>query len=1237
MKKDFKYREIPYNYTSFSDREIILKYLDQETWDTLNALRKQRVTGRSAKLLFEVIGDLFIIDRNPYIFNDYLENPSKLKRLKYLHRIRIQTIEEGAAGREDVLGIMSKVRELDRRFFANFRYQKRRRRKILMTLGTATSRSNIFFTAFHKVMHVTDATDWRVEYPEVVVYPESVKEIMGIVRLAGALDLKIIPRGGGTGLTGGAVPVYKNTMVINLEKMRNIEEITFEKSGNTDIPVVEVDAGVVTDRVNEFCLERGYVFATDPTSAWASTIGGNIAENCGGKKAVMWGTAIDNLFSFQIINSEGLRYEVVRKDHPHRKILPEDSVVFDIYRLSLKKPRKHVKSIELKGTDIRKKGVGKDITNKALGGVPGLQKEGGDGIIVSAKFVLYRPFEHASTLCLEFFGSDMRNASKAIVETLNYFDKTDAVFLTALEHFDEKYVKAINYRNKSRRDKHPKAVLVIDVESNDDKLLAESCSDISSMMGNYEAEAFIASDETARELFWKDRKNLGAIARHTNAFKLNEDVVIPIEALPEFADYIEKLNMRKELSNIADILNALIEHIGKCRDETDIYLTEKINDSIERLTLFKAEIIQYVHILNRTGAMTPSEEDNDPEALALFNALKKGEISIDINERVLDSIERVLYGYDDIRKTLSEIHEDISGKKLIVATHMHAGDGNIHVNIPVHSNDYPMMMEADETAGEVMIKTKEVGGVISGEHGIGLTKLKYIDQDVLDGYAKYKKENDPDDIFNPGKLTSDFPISMIYTPSMNLLKTEAFILEAVDLRELTSSISACVRCGKCKEVCNTNYPEGGMLYSPRNKVLGVSLITEAVLYDVQTQHSLSFRNFIMLREISDHCTVCHKCLSPCPVDIDFGEVSLAVKKLLVDRRKSKFKLITWVILFYLRTRGYYVNKAARLVLLKFGFSSQRLAYYINRPFRKITAFFAPKINYILSGKFKKSGNKPLREILGLKNASTFYAFSNPEKPIVKSVVYFPGCGSERMFPEISISVIALLYNAGVRVVIPPEYLCCGYPILFNGKTRLAEMKSNENRVIFHRMADLIGYMDIEDVLVSCGTCFEMLDKYQIDNIFPGASVSDINEFIAREKLYSMKSEESILYHDPCHSPLKKYGAEKTFENILGVKPVMIPNCCGEGGTMALSSPEISNTLRKRKRINISGESKGERSVSVITTCPSCVQGLSKISNGFSVKGEAMAEHLAEVFLGKHYKRNFIKKLRKDGGVEEIVF
>ncbi|MBN2802386.1 MAG: DUF3683 domain-containing protein, partial [Deltaproteobacteria bacterium] len=554
MDEQKKYREIPYNYTSFSDREIILRYFDSETWDVLNELRNKRVTGRSAKLLFEVVGDIFVIDRNPYIFNDFLDNPIKQKRLKTVHNRKLAVIAKGS-GDSRVKLILDRVANKSREFFKSFKKETERRKEISSALCKIVKKEDLFFTAFHKVFHATDATDWRVEFPEAVIYPSTEDEISRIVKKVPDINMKIVPRGGGTGLTGGAVPVQRQTLVVNTERLSHISEVTLEKSGEVEIPVVEAGAGAVTEIVTKFCKERGYIFATDPTSSWASTIGGNIAENCGGKKAVMWGTAIDNIFSFTIVNSSGEIIEVVRKDHPHRKINEDDQVTFNVFNKS--RDGELLKTITLKGDEIRKKGVGKDITNKALGGIPGIQKEGGDGIITSAKFVLYRPFNFSKTLCLEFYGDNLVNASKAIVAIREKFKKNKDVFLLALEHFDDKYAQAVNYKNKSARRGIPKAVLLIDLESNDEALLNSECNSIEQMVKQYECEGFTAKDSAEKKIFWKDRKNLGAIARHTNAFKLNEDVVIPIESLPEFADFIESLNNEKLAANNLLALNQI--------------------------------------------------------------------------------------------------------------------------------------------------------------------------------------------------------------------------------------------------------------------------------------------------------------------------------------------------------------------------------------------------------------------------------------------------------------------------------------------------------------------------------------------------------------------------------------------------------------------------------------------------------------------------------------------------------
>ncbi len=1221
MKRDFKYREIPYNYTSFSDREIILKYYDQETLDIIDILRSQRVTGRSAKLLNETIGDYFIIDRNPYIYNDFLENKAKFHRLKKLHEKRLDIIASAANKNPLVAKVLERTRTLDQTFFDGFTATKRFRFRAAHELHQATARGNIHFEPFHRVAHVTDASDWRVEYPAVVVYPDAVSEMPGIIRAARKLGLAIIPRGGGTGLTGGAVPVLKNTLVINTEKLQAISPITFVVEAGQEIPVISVEAGVVTEDVIEYCGHHGYIFATDPTSAWASTIGGNIAENAGGKKCVMWGTAIDNILSFRIVNATGQILDVKRRDHPYHKIREDDIVTFDVTHEGTL-----LKTIVLKGTEIRKKGLGKDITNKALGGLPGIQKEGGDGIIIDATFILYRPFAHRRTICLECFGTNMKNAAMAIVSIKNAFAGEGGASLTALEHFDEKYVAAINYRNKSERIETPKAVLLIDVESNDEAEVDVACARIISMVKPYNTEALVARSEAEGVLFWSDRKNLGAIAKHTNAFKLNEDIVIPLEELPAFADFVERLNLRKELTNALGCITRADEYLAN-RDRANLQ-----EFTIGRIGACRAHLKE---VKQRYSGWL--EQLDDPGPVGIFRQVQDGAIAISFKEDITRYIPKILHGYNEIIDEINEVLNAERKRKVVIATHMHAGDGNVHVNIPVHSNDYTMMQEADETAAVIMKQAVALGGVISGEHGIGLTKLRFIDRAILDDFDRYNRETDPDDIFNPGKLTADFPLSRIYTPSFNLLELEAFILEATDLEELMGSMASCVRCGKCKAVCNTHYPGGTMFFNPRNKILGVALVMEAVLYDAQTSATF-FKNFRKLQEISDHCTICHKCAVPCPVKIDFGNITLVIRQLLVARRKKSFKLVTQLALFYLRRKGYYFNMAVRPLMYKIGFNAQRFGYFLNRPFRTLTRKILPKINAILSSPLPgNAGERPLRERLGLKGANNIYSFENPSLPVKKSVVYFPGCGSERMFPEISMAVIALLYRAGVRVVIPPEYLCCGYPFLANGQHDRADIKSYENRILLHRIADIIGYMDISDIIVSCGTCFDMLEKYEVENIFSGARLTDISEFIYREDLYQADpgSRQPIIYHEPCHTPMKAAGSDKVIAKLFGDVPRSVPYCCGEAGTMSMSRPDISETIRDRKTLLLKAE-ESDKDDLILTACPSCVQGLSRSRRETGLTAKHVAVYAAEQFLGERWKRDFLREIKKQGR-ETILF
>src|SRR4030067_564055 len=165
-------------------------------------------------------------------------------------------------------------------------------------------------------------------------------------------------------------------------------------------------------------------------------------------------------------------------------------------------------------------------------------------------------------------------------------------------------------------------------------------------------------------------------------------------------------------------------------------------------------------------------------------------------------------------------------------------------------------------ASLIVPRATRLDGVISGEHGIGITKLQYLAAESVTAFSAYKQKIDPHGHFNRGKLLPGADLSRAWTPSLRLVPEEAIILEASALGELNDAIRHCLRCGKCKPVCTTHVPRANLLYSPRNKILATGLIIEAFLYEEQKRRGISLRHFADLTDVAAHCTVCHKCLSP---------------------------------------------------------------------------------------------------------------------------------------------------------------------------------------------------------------------------------------------------------------------------------------------------------------------------------------------------------------------------------------
>jgi FAD/FMN-containing dehydrogenase/Fe-S oxidoreductase len=1258
-------------------------------WQTVNELRGSRRTGRSARMIFEVLGDMWVISRNPYIQDDLLTNPKRHASLTHALHHRLDQVIARAEGNQRALALANACRRAVEDFETWFPRQKQLRQKVTRKLARITHKDNIHFDGHARISHVTDASDWRVEFPFVVITPDTEQEMAEVVHACTQAGLSIVPRGGGTGYTGGAVPLQNNSAVINTEKLDHIGSVTQARLEGVDEPVttIAVGAGVVTRRVAEQAEAHGHVFAVDPTSQDASCIGGNIAMNAGGKKAVLWGTTLDNLVSWRMVTPDANWLEVTRINHNLGKIHEQEIAEFrvDYYQRDGKTPLKDSITLRIPGKELRKQGLGKDVTNKFLGGLPGIQKEGCDGLITSAVFILHRMPKHIRTVCLEFFGADMRMAVPAIVETKDYLDSLPDVQLAGMEHLDERYVRAVDYSTKAARREYPKMVLLLDIASDDEDQSAKAASQVVQMANARNAEGFIAVSPEARHRFWLDRSRTAAIAAHTNAFKINEDVVIPLDKLADYSEAIERINIELSTRNKLRMINEVIEFLDdklpdyvklsddetsaegdeiifgkqqaarqvltKVKDQWTDLLTHIDDPANEHRNLVDAELINEQ---NSTLDKVIQSDEN------LFRLLQRRELRISYRRSVEQPLKEIFAGkeFEPVRAQFDEIHRDIRNSRLFVATHMHAGDGNVHTNIPVHSNDYYMLHEAEEVVDRIMDIAGSLGGVISGEHGIGITKIQYLDDQSIAAFSKYKREIDPQNRFNPDKLSQKQILDSAYTPSLRLLEQEAILLEASELGELNTHVKDCLRCGKCKPVCNTHVPRANLLYSPRDKILSSGLIIEAFLYEEQTRRGISVRHFDEMTDVADHCTVCHKCLSPCPVNIDFGDVSILMRNLLNYHGKRKTTLGTRLSIAYLNMTDPRAIRLMRKYLIGWGYKLQRLA---NRWYRKFVPAEREKRPDATTGKMALTTQvvhfvkKPMpanvprqtaRELLALEDDKTIPIIRNPEELTddTESVFYFPGCGSERLFSQISLATIAMLYDTGVQTVLPPGYLCCGYPQTSSGDEEKGKQISVNNQVLFHRVANTLNYLDIKTVLVSCGTCIDQLEKYRFDKIFPGCRLMDIHEFLM-EKGVTLQNPSGVqyLYHDPCHTPLKKYSPAKVTRALLQQEVPLSDRCCGEAGTFAVSRPDIATQVRYRKQEELTkgihqltGETLArEGNVKLLTSCPACQQGLSRYRNETGLDTDYIVVELANQLLGENWQAEFIERARK-GGIEQVL-
>ncbi len=1277
MSAQARIREIPYNYTSFSDREIIIRYLGEANWQLIEALRDSRRTGRSARMLFEVLGDMWVVSRNPYLQDDLQQNQARRSNLIQALNLRLDQFESRLNENAEAEQLLLAARNAVDRFANQFAAHVNLRRHISRALTGITRNNNVDFSGLARVSHATDATDWRVEMPFVVISPDEESEVAYIVQACIDCGLTIIPRGGGTGYAGSAVPLNTHSAVINTEKLERLSGLESIQLPGLDrrVATVNAGAGLVTRRIAELAERHGLAFAVDPTSQDASTIGGNIAMNAGGKKAVLWGTTLDNLASWRMVTPEADWMQVERLNHNLGKIHEQTLVSFRIHRYLAdgKTVKQEPQTLEIPGAHFRKAGLGKDVTDKFLAGLPGIQKEGCDGLVTSARFILHKMPTQARTLCLEFFGNDISKAVPVIQELTEYVTQLELVQMVGLEHLDERYIKAVEYSTKAARREQPKMVLLSDLISDDEQALEQAAEYIIQLAQTRNAEGFVAASPEARRKFWLDRARTAAISAHTNAFKINEDVVIPIERLAEYSRAIECINIKQSISNKLAIYGAVSEFLDT--DLTELCRCDGFEDSAENRKIMAAKqqaarevLLQTSHRwqillshLEQPAAdhkywMSEHEQALIQTDESLLDMMLRRDLRHSYRTEIAEQLNEIFSGQDlaPLRHKLQQIHAEIRSARLFVALHMHAGDGNVHTNIPVHSHNYAMLQEAGRIVDHIMALAQSLGGVISGEHGIGLTKIQYMAPDKLQAFVDYKQQVDPQGHFNKGKLMPGTDLRAAYTPSLQLVRQEAIILEASELGELNDDIRHCLRCGKCKPVCMTHVPRANLLYSPRNKILAGGLIVEAFLYEEQTRRGLSLGHFDEMNDVADHCTICHKCKTPCPVNIDFGEVTIRMRKILRIQGKKPFSLGAWAAMQFLSTKRPQLIRLMRKGLVDWGFKGITLGHKLASNTGLLGDNSEPPVNSTgrpaMRNQIVELVRRPIRVDLSKQSFRTALQLEDSSHvPIIRrpelrsedaeSVFYFPGCGSERLFSDIGLASIAMLYENGAEIILPPGYLCCGYPQTSGGQHDIGKQITTENRVLFHRLANTLNYLDIKIVVVSCGTCMDQLLKYKFERIFPGCRLLDIHEYLLEKGIRLDGNQNAeYLFHDPCHSPMKQHDPISVASGLMAKEVVLSDRCCGESGTLGASRPDIASQLRFRK---IEELYKGQDQLGsgcnnkILTSCPACQQGLLKFQAETGLRTDYIVVELVRNLFGDNWQAQFINQIKVQG-IERVL-
>jgi len=325
--------------------------------------------------------------------------------------------------------------------------------------------------------------------PEVVVIPKTAEEIAEIVKIANKKLIPVTPRGAGSGLSGGAIPVFGG-IVISLEKMNKILEIDYNNM------MMVLEPGVVTNDINEVIAEKGLFYAGYPMSVETCFIGGNVAENAGGGRAVKYGVTSRYIMGLEVVTPEG-----------------------DIVQL---------------GGKLVKDVTGYDLKQLIIG------SEGTLGIVTKAIIKLI-PLPTAKVDLLVLF-KDVKSAIKMVPKIMT----EEKIIPTSVEFMDKLSVQAsCQYLNEHLPYQSSGAMLIIEVDGNREDLVNDDSEAIGELcLKNGAIEVYVADNYTTQERIWSVRRNIAEAFMVVSPHQSLEDIVVPISAIPDLMPELDRISKK---------------------------------------------------------------------------------------------------------------------------------------------------------------------------------------------------------------------------------------------------------------------------------------------------------------------------------------------------------------------------------------------------------------------------------------------------------------------------------------------------------------------------------------------------------------------------------------------------------------------------------------------------------------------------------------------------------------------